>query len=108
MNRGERDMSLLYGIGYFVLILAELFLNSCLYAVLLEEFSSSARCLDIEAEVVEASDKRKRLLLVLVCDCYKHRAVILHVHARCLKRLVECAVEVVIVADSLTCGFHLG
>ena len=103
-----RDMTLTDRIGNFARAVAYLFKNVGTDAVALQERSGALGRFDIEAEIVEAADERKCFLLILIRNGYEHGAVVLEVHTRCLKCLIECAVELIVVADSFTCGLHFG
>ena len=102
------NVTLTDGIGYFIAVFAYLFKYSGAYAVFLKEFCRTCGSLYIKAKVVETADKGKCFFLVLIRNGGKHGAVVLQVHTACLQRLIKCAVEVVIVTDSFTGGFHFG
>ena len=103
-----RDMTLSESACDLVGILLKLLHNVGTNAVFLEELRCSRGCLDIEAEVVEAANERKCFFLILIRDGCEYGAVILKLHARCLKCLIECAVELIVISDRLTGGLHLG
>ena len=72
-------MSLSYRVCDLGCALADLALNSRPDAVLLEEGSRALSCFNVEAEVVEAADEGKSLLLVRICDGNEYRTVVLNV-----------------------------
>ena len=95
-------MSLTECIGNLLASVGKLFEDMRAYAFFLKEFCSALSRFNIEAEVVEAADERKCFFLILISNRCKHRTVVLEMHSRCLKCLIECAVELVVIADSLT------
>ena len=101
-------MSLADRVCNFLRAIRELLNNVGTDAVFLKELGSTLGSLDIEAEVVEAADERKRLLLITVGDSSHYSTVVLKVHAGCLERLIERTVVLIVIADSLTGGLHLG
>ena len=102
------DVALTQRGGNVVRVHAELAAHTGANAVLAQELGRARRGLDVEAQVVEPADQRQRFLLVLVGYGGQHSAVILKLHARGLKRLVQRAVQARVVADGLAGGLHLG
>ena len=96
------------GIQDLVAALADLVTHAGADAVLLEEGGGAGRGLDVEAHVVEAAHQRQGFLPVLAGDRDKDGAVVLQLHARGLQRLVHGAAELVVIADGLAGGLHLG
>ena len=58
--------------------------------------------LDVEAQLIKSLNKRQSLFLILIGKGDKHGAVFLDFNARGLKRLVQRAVESVVVAYGLS------
>ena len=75
--------------------------------VLPKEVSSSDSRLYIEAQVVESSDKRKCLLLILVGERYHDCSVVGQLDAGGDKCLVHCSVHSLVIANGLTGRLHL-
>ena len=75
--------------------------------MILQEVCRTDRGLDIETELVETSDQRKRFFLIFVREGNNNGTIVLHLDAGCLKRLKERTVQALIVTDRLTGGLHL-
>ena len=102
------DVALPDGVGYLLAAVAQLADLVGAYPVLLEEERRALGGLDIEAHIVEAAYKRKRLFLILIRYGGKYRTVIHNAHSACLKRLVKRAGQLVIITYSFARGLHFG
>ena len=80
--------------------------NSCPDTVPLEKARRSLGRLDVKTEVIEPPDERECLLLIPVADGDKDRSVVVQFHTGRLQRLIESAVNPVVVADGFSGRLH--
>ena len=74
--------------------------------MLFQEVSSADGRFDIKAQIIKAAYQWQSFFFVFIRKRYDHRSILLQLHARCLQRLVQCAVQADIIADGFAGGFH--
>ena len=99
-------MALADRIEDFLGAFGDFFLFAGLDAMRLQELGRAGGRFDVEAQIVEPADQRNRPVLVLIGQRDQHRAVVDDAHVGGLQRLVQRAVEGIVVADRLAGRFH--
>ena len=100
-------MALTDRIGNILTVFIDLMQYMRADTVFFQESGGSRCCLNIEAQVIESLDQRQTFRFILICDGHKDRSIVLHMGAACLQCFIECTVQLVIIADRFTGGFHL-
>ena len=76
-------------------------------AILAQEKGCTGSRLDIEAQLIEAANQRKRLLLILIRNGGKNSTVIQKLHTGCLKGFIQSSGHGIVITDGLAGGLHL-
>ena len=102
------DVSLPQGVGDFLAALADLAEHMGADPVFFQILGGAGGSFDVEAQVVEAADQLQSFLLILVGDGCQNCAVVLQMHTGGLQRLIQSAIQCLVVADGFAGRLHFG